>query len=57
MFFKVFLPSFLIVLNVIAFLVTFTQIKYFLPVLYFHNYVYYLMVLMIGLLYFMLSGC
>lgn len=56
-FFKLILPLFVIALNVIAFLVTFTQVKFFLPLLYFHNYVYYLMVILIGLFYFLLSGC
>lgn len=50
-------PAILIVLNMLAFLLTFTQIQFYLPVLYFHNYSYYLMLIMMIIFYVLLFGC
>ena len=54
---KYLFPLFVVALNVMSFILTFTQFKLFLPVLYFHNYAYYLMFLMMGTFYVLLNAC
>jgi len=56
-FLRFLLPLFVLALNIMSFLLTFTQVTFFLPVLYFHNYAYYLMFLMIGVFYILLNAC
>ena len=56
-FINILLPMIVISLNVMSFLMTFTQVKFFLPVLYFHNYVYYLMAILMFVFYVLLRAC
>ena len=55
-FFKIIFPLVVIVLNVMGVLLTFLQVEYFLPVLYFHNYVFYLLMILLILFHVLIQG-
>lgn len=56
-FFYVIFPVILVAMNVMAFILTFTQVSFLLPVLYFHNYAYYFMGILMILFFIMVNGC